>query len=147
MDDLVRRKDVIDALRGIAHRFEDPEDWCILEGEAEFVVSKLPSAQPVDKDINVPCTDVIDRQAAICIASVYCHTANIAKELAKLPSAQPEREKGNWVYGEDEYGIDGYHCDKCGFFVPWDYGHAFINYIEDYNFCPSCGADMREEGK
>ena len=46
MDDLVRRKDVIDALHGLAHRFEDPEDWCILEGEAEFVVSKLPSARP-----------------------------------------------------------------------------------------------------
>lgn len=46
MDDLVRRKDVIDALHGLAHRFEDPEDWCILEGEAEFVVSKLPTAEP-----------------------------------------------------------------------------------------------------
>lgn len=104
MKNLIERQDAIDALRGLTHRFEDPEDWCILEGEAEFV-------------------------------------------LSKLPSAQPEREKGNWVYGEDEYeyGIDGYHCDKCGFFVPWDYGHAFINYIEDYNFCPNCGADMREE--
>ena len=52
--------------------------------------------------------------------------------------------KGKWIYGEDEYGVDGYHCDKCGFFVPWDYVHKFINYIEDYNFCPNCGADMRE---
>ena len=65
--------------------------------------------------------------------------------LEKLPSAQPERKKGKWIYGEDEYGIDGYHCDKCGFFVPWDYTHKFINYIEDYNFCPNCGADMRGE--
>ena len=65
--------------------------------------------------------------------------------LEKLPSAQPERKKGKWIYGEDEYGIDGYHCDKCGFFVPWDYAHTFINYIEDYNFCPNCGADMRGE--
>ena len=49
MDDLVRRKDVIDALRSLVHRFEYAEDWCILEGEAEFVVSKLPSAD-VDLD-------------------------------------------------------------------------------------------------
>ena len=56
-----------------------------------------------------------------------------------------EHKMGRWIYGEDEYGIDGYHCDKCGFFVPWDYTHKFINYIEDYNFCPSCGADMRGE--
>ena len=58
---------------------------------------------------------------------------------------ESKQKRGKWIYGEDEYGIDGYHCDKCGFFVPWDYTHKFINYIEDYNFCPSCGADMRGE--
>ena len=62
----------------------------------------------------------------------------------QLPSAQPERKRGKWVYAEDEYGIDGYHCNQCGFFVPWDYTHKFINYIEDYHFCPNCGADMRQ---
>lgn len=61
--------------------------------------------------------------------------------IKTVPAIQPKR--GKWIYGEDEYGIDGYHCDKCGFFVPWDYAHQFINYIEDYNFCPNCGADMR----
>lgn len=34
--------------------------------------------------------DTISRQAAIHIASGYCHPANIAKELEKLPSAQSE---------------------------------------------------------
>ena len=34
--------------------------------------------------------DAIDRQAAIRIASGYCHPANVAKELAKLPSVQPD---------------------------------------------------------
>ena len=34
--------------------------------------------------------DTISRQAAIYVASGYCHPANIAKELAKLPSVQPE---------------------------------------------------------
>ena len=73
----------------------------------------------------------------------------IERGVYSLPSAQPERKKGKWIYGEDEYGIDGYHCDKCGFFVPWDYAHKFINYIEDYNFCPNCGAlmDGEVEGK
>ena len=64
------------------------------------------------------------------------------RDVLDCPSAQPERKKGKWIYGEDEYGIDGYHCDKCGFFVPWDYVHKFINYIEDYNFCPHCGAKL-----
>ena len=35
-------------------------------------------------------SDLISRADAIRIASGYCHPANIAKELAKLPSAQPE---------------------------------------------------------
>lgn len=35
-------------------------------------------------------SDLISRQDAIRIASGCCHPANIAEELAKLPSAQPE---------------------------------------------------------
>lgn len=67
-------------------------------------------------------------------------------DVISLLMTQPvveERKTGKWIYSEDEYGIDGYHCDKCGFFVPWDYVHKFINYIDDYNFCPSCGTEMR----
>ena len=69
----------------------------------------------------------------------------LRKDLRNLPSAQPQRMRGKWTYGEDEYGIDGYHCDKCGFFVPWDYTHKFIDFIKDYRFCPNCGTDMRGE--
>lgn len=43
----------------------------------------LPSVQPE------PC-DAISRADAIRVASGYCHPANVAKELAKLPSAQAE---------------------------------------------------------
>ena len=66
----------------------------------------------------------------------------VASNIHALPSALSEWKKGKWVYAEDEYGIDGYHCDQCGFFVPWDYTHRFINYIEDYHYCPNCGAKM-----
>ena len=46
--------------------------------------------------------DLIDRQEAIRIASGYCHPANVVKELAKLPSAQPDKvyEQG-WKDGQD----------------------------------------------
>lgn len=72
----------------------------------------------------------------------------LGKMIKPLPSAQPTAEPvrhGKWAYGEDEYGIDGYHCDKCGFFVPWDYTHKFIDFIKDYRFCPNCGAKMDGE--
>ena len=57
-----------------------------------------------------------------------------------------ERKTGKWVHAEDEFGIDGNHCDQCGFFVPWDYIHTFINYIENYHYCPNCGVKMMKKG-
>ena len=46
--------------------------------------------------------DLISRQAAIDVASGYCHPANIADELRKLPSAQPEQR---WIPKEVEMKI------------------------------------------
>ena len=63
------------------------------------------------------------------------------------PTVQPERKKGEWIYGEDSTAdcVDGYRCSKCGFFVPWDYNHKLIDYITDYAYCPKCGARMKGE--
>ena len=36
-------------------------------------------------------SDLISREAAIHIASGYCHPANIAEELRKLPAVQPKQ--------------------------------------------------------
>ena len=71
----------------------------------------------------------------------------IGEKLKGLPSVDVvERKRGEWIYGEHDIAMcDGYRCDKCGFFVPWDYEHKFIDFIKDYHFCPSCGADMRKE--
>lgn len=70
---------------------------------------------------------------------------NFSKTRLLIP--QPERKKGKWIYCEHDVAMcDGYRCDKCGFFVPWDYQHKFIDFIKDYKLCPSCGADMRGEG-
>ena len=80
------------------------------------------------------------RQNAIIFTD---YVRRVARKINDLPSAQPQ--KGKWIYGEHESAMcDGYRCDKCGFFVPWDYQHEFIDFIKDYNYCPSCGADMRE---
>lgn len=37
-----------------------------------------------------PCGNTIDRAEAIKVASGYCHPANVAKELAKLPAVNPQ---------------------------------------------------------
>ena len=60
--------------------------------------------------------------------------------VKRLPPIQPKR--GKWIYCEDSMAdcVDGYRCDQCGFFIPWDYQHKGIDYIKDYNFCPHCGS-------
>ena len=95
--------------------------------------------------------DYISKTEAFDIVRFECgEWSGLAKTIGKrfddLPhtDVQPVRH-GHWVYGEDDYGIDGYHCNKCGFFVPWDYTHKFINFIEDYHYCPHCNARMDGE--
>lgn len=57
--------------------------------------------------------------------------------IEELQPIQPEPKKGKWIYSsyDDEYGFDeSWECDKCG----------YTTNIEETNFCPNCGADMRE---
>ena len=52
--------------------------------------------------------------------------------ILNLPPAQPERIKGHWVNG---------HCDKCNEHAPF---WCMASTYHKSNFCPNCGADMRE---
>ena len=84
-------------------------------------------------------SDTISRQAAIDVASGYCHPANIAKELAKLPTAQPEPKEGHWIPHESPDGGEQYECSRCG--VLWEFNDGTPEDNEAY-FCPKCGAKM-----
>ena len=85
--------------------------------------------------------DLISRQQAIdALKEKVFH--NLSDEfygamqvLDELPSAQPtiKPRKGKWIYSR-EYGTAKiWTCSECG----W-------NDIGEWNFCPNCGADMRE---
>jgi len=50
----------------------------------------------------------------------------------RLPSAEPERKKGKWLLIDAGY-YDYVKCSQCGETHVWG-----------RNFCPNCGADMRE---
>lgn len=72
---------------------------------------------------NVPNDDLISRKAAIEVASGYCHPANIAKELAKLPSAQPDLSgysdrlwKKAYERGKREAQSEIVRCKDCGYY-------------------------------
>lgn len=78
-------------------------------------------------------TDLISREEALAKVRLnYTDHQNVSAHaikdiLSTIPSAIPEREKGEWIY------TDGQHvCSKCNLY----------NGIES-DFCPNCGADMR----
>ena len=60
-----------------------------------------------------------------------------------------KRNHGEWVRREDmdfidQNGVEHFHymCENCGIV------HDFLDcHTEQYNFCPTCGADMRGETK
>lgn len=53
---------------------------------------------------------------------------------------EPERKKGKWI-NEGVYGEGHSQCSiRCS--NPLCNFH-YIGYIDDYDFCPNCGADMR----
>ena len=62
-----------------------------------------------------------------------------------LPSVEPERPKGRWVY-ETNYG---FVCSNCGGDIPQKVNFCRGCYMDAddvfSNFCPSCSADMRGE--
>lgn len=72
------------------------------------------------------------------------------EELKNLSPAQPEREKGKWEvcnildYAQRPTGRRVGRCPYCGHLTD-----EFRKIVESSkkltNFCPNCGADMREE--
>ena len=59
--------------------------------------------------------------------------------LEKLPSAQLERKKGEWIPVTN--GRGGFECDQCHNYAPsYQDGVEWLS-----GFCPNCGADMRGE--
>ena len=55
--------------------------------------------------------------------------------IKTMPSAQPERKRGKWI----DYVNSHCECSVCH--TEWSY---FQNETECFEFCPNCGADMRE---
>ena len=68
----------------------------------------------------------------------YCEINLLKDTLALLKEQEAE-----WIYGEDETGVDGWHCSECNFFEPWFYDfNDDIDFIKRYEHCPKCGRRM-----
>jgi len=126
-------------------------------GEASFILANI-DRRVCDDELNEaldvaikaleqdPCGDAIDRAEAIKIASGYCHPANVAKELAKLPPVTPQPKIGHWINIGSEGEIDGqivqsFSCSECGAISIFRIGYKRpIN----SDLCPNCGCRMVE---
>ena len=70
----------------------------------------------------------------------------VKQNIKDMPSAdvKPIRH-GQWIYGENEEGHDGYKCSECGKFIPWEYDKYDIDFIKEVHYCSNCGAKMDGE--
>ena len=59
--------------------------------------------------------------------------------LEQLPPAQPERIKGRWISADAIFGGEPFYCSECG-----ENTRDTVMGKPRWNFCPNCGADMRE---
>ena len=93
-----------------------------------------------------PMDDLISRQAAIdgkiCIqrsngVEIYDDYAVPVEYLEQLPPIQPKR--GKWIKTARWGRV--YYCNQCRNYLDFDGVNAGRG---STNFCPNCGADMRE---
>jgi predicted RNA-binding Zn-ribbon protein involved in translation (DUF1610 family) len=97
--------------------------------------------------------DLIDRQTAIDAVETKIKKWNavdgegyhvglglrytdVVEILTELPSAQP-RPRGKWIDAIVADTLPVIVCDQCNTFFPLAFGAS-------HNFCPNCGADMRQ---
>ena len=113
-------------------------------------IEKLPPAPPeyLAEQAGILATDAdtISRQSVLDAlnnieiprnASWYQYYQQALTAVDKLPPAQPEPKRGKWIYKTDLITVPtGYwECSEC----------KEGRLLYEANFCPNCGADMREE--
>ena len=98
--------------------------WCPIKGELPDEHERLIDADALIDQIKSNYTEypvMIEIRRAL------------KKFIDEAPTIEPERKKGRW--------IDDCMCSECHWIHENDKGFALIT---NYNFCPNCGADMRE---
>ena len=139
MSDLISRQAAIDVIGNVP----DHDDGMVWEAlsHAQRDVALLPSAQPFNQgQSRIQSSDCISRQAAIDAVDKRFddipmeQTQEILllrRDLRTLPSAEPERKKGKWIYNSPVT----MKCNQCGLVIKdWDW-HRF-------KYCPNCCAKM-----
>ena len=87
-------------------------------------------------------SDLIDRKETIraidSLGEDYISYYKLIMLICRLPSAEPERKKGKWMWKLADNGWADHICSECGWTKNTD-----IHVRLGYKYCPNCGADMR----
>jgi hypothetical protein len=159
MDELIRKKDALDALMAERKHLLDKGRWGaehVLTHHGYNVIDELP---PVQSDVpDIYDGELISRQAATTIPAMpkehrHYQTnnlddayeqgwADLQECIENLPPVQPKRMKGRWLPDNNFAYEMRFVCSVCkeSEVVPTI---GFTKYKPIWDFCPNCGADMR----
>lgn len=99
--------------------------------------------------VEVPTDYAVEQMESLpMLELVRCGECDEVMALETLPSAQPERKKGEWIIKDNfETGWYRVTCSECGEDVTSVI--PMIGFLPNakalWDFCPECGADMRGE--
>lgn len=86
------------------------------------------------------CENAVSRQAVLeVIRKCHCEEwvkADIGAPIEALPPVTPQPKMGRWNFTK-HYGRDYYVCSFCGM-------ERMDDHSSGWNYCPFCGAKMRE---
>ena len=90
--------------------------------------------------------DLIDNAPSVDTTCPHCDSGYAQGYSDGYLKGKEERPQGEWIAREDFDFLDEnkvrhnhFMCEKCGFI------HDFIDgHTSQYNFCPQCGADLKE---
>lgn len=148
--DLIERQAAIDAVRELyiqSPKINNDIVYDMAIDQAHDALINLPSAQPETNCSEIPNdSDTISRQAAIDAvlkptyadgAYGYADAKELVDSLEALPSAQPERKTGRWIYDDNDWSSVRGKCSVCR----WE-AHVCEDDVVGMDYCPNCGSRL-----
>jgi hypothetical protein len=151
--ELISREQAIDAITDELDKIDHVPQWVF--DKLERAIKQLPPIHPVNNSEMPNSSDVISRQKAIDalrklreedIEDYGCeipegfnqdHLDRATFAIKQLPPIQPKR--GRWISADAIFGGVPFYCSECG-----ENTRDTVMGKPRWNFCPNCGADMRE---